>query len=84
MFAFSMEKHIIRLFDKVQRIHEMLPLRIVPLKINKYSSMLIRMNEEYSKALYTQTIACEIWKNELEKRFSKSQLNMSICEVPLD
>jgi hypothetical protein len=69
--------------DKIQTIDEMLPLRIVPLKIFEFTPVVSRMNEMFADMLNGQYKAIDVWKNELQKRYSAKQLAQSITEINL-
>lgn len=60
--------------DRLQKIHPILPLRTVPLKIFIFTPTGSRLNDRYSMALENQTRAIKAWKVELSKRYSKEQL----------
>ena len=72
-----------KFLDKIQTVDEMLPLRIVPLKIFEFTPVVSRMNDVFTDMLKGQYKAVEVWKNELRKRFSAEQLNQSITEINL-
>ncbi|MCW3111454.1 MAG: putative Fe-S oxidoreductase [Segetibacter sp.] len=72
-----------KFMDAVQAIDEILPLRIVPLKIYEFSPVVLRMNDGFSDMMKGQYKAMEIWKSELVKRFSKEQLIKPITEIEL-
>ena len=73
-----------KFLDKVQTIDEMLPLRILPLKIfDVYTPVSTRIDEKYKDMLNGQYIALDVWKKELLKRFSEKQLLLPITEIEL-
>lgn len=73
-----------KFLDDVQAIDEMLPLRIVPLRIlDEYKPVESRVNDEFRDMLNGQYDAIEIWNGELKKRFTKEQLNKPITEINL-
>lgn len=71
--------------DKVQQIDPMLPLRIVPLRIFEFTPMKSRMTPELADMMNIgQYKAIDVWKKELSKRFSATQLALPITEVVLN
>lgn len=72
-----------KFLDLVQAIDEMLPLRIVPLKIFEFTPVISRMNDQFSDMLKGQYAAIELWQKELIKRFSTEQLNHPLTEIKL-
>jgi uncharacterized Fe-S cluster-containing radical SAM superfamily protein len=70
--------------DMAQSIDELLPLRILPLKVfNIYSPTSTRIDEKLEDMFNGQFIALEIWKKEIMKRFSTEQLLLPITEIKL-
>lgn len=70
--------------DKLQKIHELLPLKIIPLKIALFTPVTMRLNSMRRKALDNQVIAINAWKSELKKRYTISQLSTNIAHINLD
>jgi uncharacterized Fe-S cluster-containing radical SAM superfamily protein len=79
----NFELAIPKFLDDVQAIDEMLPLRIVPLRVIEFTPVVSRMNDEFADMIKGQYIAAEFWKKELGKRFSTEQLNLAITEINL-
>lgn len=77
----NIEKKIRIFFDSLQRIHEMLPLRTIPLKIVAYGPTQQRMNQQHQIAINNQFIVKDLWMSELEKRFQRSHLNTNIAKI---
>lgn len=77
------EKVIPEFLDKAQEINELLPLRILPLRIFKYSAIISRLNDNFENMLEGQFLALKVWKEELLRRFSKEQLTLPITEINL-
>ena len=69
--------------DKLQKIHPLLPLRTVPLKILMFTPTKSRMNSRYQEALENQMVAISAWKKMLENRFSEMQRAQSIVNVSI-
>ena len=80
----NFELVIPKFFDKLQKLHELLPLRIVPLKIFEFSPLKKRLNNSHLNLLSGQYIALEFWKRELSKRFSEEMLTFPITEINLN
>lgn len=59
-------KHFV---DRLQGIHEYLPLRCVPLKILEWGPVVSRLTTERRDALINQYSAVECWLTELDSRF---------------
>ena len=72
-----------KFMDRLQKIREKLPLRVVPLKIYEFSPVKTRMKEVHNSMLQGQIFANQIWKEELAKRFSVEELSAPITEVTL-
>lgn len=69
--------------DKLQSIHQNLPLRTVPLLIHPFTPVRSRMDETKETAIKTQWHIVELWKKELSERFSSEMLNMNVAEIPI-
>ncbi len=77
----NLENKVAELFDKIQnRVHPNFLLRIVPLKILRFNA---NNNRYIQRAEENQYYVLDAWQAELQKRFSKSQLNIPIMEVSL-
>lgn len=69
--------------DKLQNIHELLPLRTVPLKVFEFTPVKARMNDTFKDMVKGQQLALTMWNQELFKRFTVNQLQLPITEVQL-
>ena len=69
--------------DRLQAVHENLPLRTVPLEIQLFSPVHSRTTEEHQRALTIQELAIEAWNREIEDRFSSEKRSLPITEVSL-
>lgn len=70
--------------DRIQTVDELLPLRIVPLKVyDTFTPIAKRMDDNFKDMLKGQFTAIEVWQKELSKRFSPQQLLQPITEVSL-
>jgi len=67
--------------DSLQEVHELLPLRTVPLQITVFSPVVPRVREEHRLAMERQHLAVEAWNKELERRFSRSQRDLPLAAV---
>lgn len=78
----NLENKISELFDRIQeRVHPNFPLRIIPLRIFRFNANISRYIERAEENQYRVLGA---WKEELGKRFSKSDLRMPITEASLE
>lgn len=73
-------KHFV---DRLQAIHENLPLRTIPLEIQAFTPVQNRVDETKETAMKNQYFAIEAWQTELETRFSSTQRAQSIADIPL-
>jgi len=69
--------------DRLQSIHENLPLRTVPLRIQGLTPTLGRMKQEHSNSMQHQETAIHIWNEEISKRFSSSHISQHISTISL-
>ena len=69
--------------DKLQEISYFLPLRIIPIKIEKFSAVIERLNEEREQSILNQYQVLQIWNNELYNRFTKAELECNIADLKL-
>jgi uncharacterized Fe-S cluster-containing radical SAM superfamily protein len=77
------ENVIPQFLDSIQNIDEMLPLRIIPLKVSEFTPMSSRMNDKFYDMMNGQYNAIEVWQKELLKRFHTDQLMLNVTEVEL-
>lgn len=69
-----------RFIDSLKSIHPLLPLKIVPLKIVRYST-LRNVTPEEKTALDNQFRVLEVWQELIHKEYSTSQINMPISDI---
>ena len=69
--------------DRVQNIHENLPLRIVPLEITEFKPVISRIKNIHEDAMSGQYKAVEVWTKELSKRFNSSLLDQNITDITI-
>jgi uncharacterized Fe-S cluster-containing radical SAM superfamily protein len=72
-----------RFVDRLQRLEENLPLRVVPLEIQVFTPVKPRLNDPAKEALKNQRIAIEVWHRELEHRYSIEQRALNMADIPL-
>lgn len=72
-----------RFVDRLQTLDENLPLRTVPLQIEVFTPVIRRMDEIKKSAMKNQWLAVEAWQKELENRYSSSERQRNIADVPL-
>lgn len=73
-----------RFVDRLQEIHENLPLRTVPLEIQNFTPMTERVNQARKAALENQWRAIEFWQRELENRFTAQERGLPVTEVSIE
>lgn len=71
-----------RFVDRLQEVHEYLPLRTIPLEIKVFSPVAARLRGEHEKALQSQQLAIDAWNREIEARFSSTDRDMPIWSLP--
>ena len=76
-------ERISRFVDRLQKLHENIPLRTVPLEVQVFAPVHSRIKEEQCKALKVQQIAVEAWCREIEDRYTLKDRNLPITAVPL-
>jgi len=69
--------------DRLQRISEALPLRLVPLEIAEYGPVVPRLHDEHRASMDVQQAAIGLWQSEIERRFTVAERRMPINEVEL-
>lgn len=67
--------------DEIQKVDEDFPLRVVPLKIFKFKPMEGRKQVNQDELLFGQESAIKIWCSEMQRRFTKEQLDKPIFET---
>jgi uncharacterized Fe-S cluster-containing radical SAM superfamily protein len=69
--------------DRLQQIHELFPLRLVPLRIREFTPMMGRMTTEHKIAMEVQQEAAIAWREELSSRYSEEALAKPIYQNKL-
>lgn len=72
-----------RFCDRLQRLDEYLPLRLVPLEVQVFTPVERRLTSEMQGAMEHQYRAIEFWQRELEARFSSAARSCNIADIPL-
>ena len=67
--------------DRLQRISEALPLRLIPLEISEYGPVTPRLRDEHRASMEVQQRAIAAWQEELDRRFTESERNTPISEI---
>ena len=75
--------HMRSFVDKLQAVHENLPLRTVPLEIQLFAPVISRVSDEQREALKIQEVAVEAWSREIEDRYSLVQRTLPITDISL-
>lgn len=75
----SMRKFV----DRLSQVHPNLPLRVNPTQIRLYTPTRTRLNPNRLKALQNQYKFNQAWLEELQKRFTSSELQASQHEIKL-
>ncbi len=70
--------------DKLQSLHQNLPLRTVPLEIRVFTPVRRRLGVESNDALEIQHAAVEAWNKELEERYTQEERDAAITDVDLE
>lgn len=69
--------------DRLQALDKNLPLRTVPLEIQVFSPVELRMNKLTLAALQHQYVVMDAWKKTLEDRYTRVELDQNIADVKL-
>lgn len=72
-----------RFVDRLQEIHELLPLRTVPLEIRSFTPTKARMNDERESAIENQWRVVEAWNRQLDDRFPATAREVKLTEVAI-
>jgi hypothetical protein len=69
--------------DRLQRISEALPLRLVPLEISEYGTVVPRMRGEHRTSMAVQQEAISAWTCEIERRFTAEERRTPLNRIPI-
>ena len=72
-----------RFVDRLQAVHELLPLRTIPLEIALWGPVHSRMTEARKQSLAVQQLAVEAWNAELTGRFSAELRDTPTHLIPM-
>lgn len=81
--ATNIEHDMTYFVDRLMAVHPNLPLRVVPLQIERYDVIESRMGDLQERALAIQQDAIVAWNENLRARFSSSELGQSIATVDI-
>lgn len=81
--AEALPASMVKFVDRLQRVSEALPLRLIPLEISEYGPVVPRLRDDYRVAMEVQQAAIAVWQNELERRFTEAERRTPINEVQL-
>ena len=70
-----------RFLDRLQTVHENLPLRTIPLEIRIYNPVEPRLNQVNRRAHDNQWVAMEAWQEVIAERFSSYERSRCVTEV---
>ncbi|MEQ1741104.1 MAG: hypothetical protein ABL869_01195 [Candidatus Nitrotoga sp.] len=62
--------------DRLQAIDPLLPLRTIPLAIRPFSATKHRMDRQHECSIDEQSLAGDLWDDELRVRFSTAELDL--------
>lgn len=79
----NLEECIRKFIERLRKIHPLLPLRIVPLKIAIFSPVKSRMGLLHEKAVGNQVLVYNEWRKQLMSIYDKNQLHMRICDISM-
>lgn len=77
----NVKEKIAGFMDKLQSIRDWLPLKIVPLKIIKFTPTCSRIGKQQEIAINNQFKALDVWQEEIEKRFTAFERERNIVDV---
>lgn len=77
----NFKESVQNLMDRIQSVDENYLLRIVPLEIKIFTPSLSRVKDLHAPLLEGQAIAIDVWKDEMQKRYSSELLIKDITEI---
>lgn len=72
-----------KLIKQLQDISYNLPLRVIPIKIETFSAVIPRLNDEREKAILNQYEVLNIWNKEIKKIYNEDEINKNIAEIEI-
>ncbi len=79
----NFSKVIPSFMDRLQSIHENLPLRIVPLEVFEFTPVISRLNKQNKDLIEGQYEAIKFWVRELNRRYGNDILKKPITEIKI-
>ncbi|MEA5448461.1 hypothetical protein VB780_07780 [Leptolyngbya sp. CCNP1308] len=80
----NLESKVRRFIDRLQDLNENLPLRTIPLEIQAFTPTQGRLDKTIEQdAIRYQNLAIEVWKSELDIRYTSEQRSLSIADILL-
>ena len=73
-----------RFVDRLQAVHENLPLRTVPLEVRLFTPVHGRLKEDHRRAFDNQVLAIEAWNETIAELYAVSDRVAPITEIPLN
>jgi uncharacterized Fe-S cluster-containing radical SAM superfamily protein len=75
--------HMSDFVERLQELDRVLPLRLIPLRVEDFTPARGRMGPDHERALAVQEEAISHWRAELSARFSAAELKAPITEIEL-
>lgn len=72
-----------RFVDRLQEVHENLPLRTVPLQVSVFGPVRGRIRDRQAVALERQELAARAWNDQIARRFNDVEREAPVTEVPV-
>jgi hypothetical protein len=72
-----------RFIDRLQQVHPLLPLRLVPLHVKTYGVVVPRLQDVHRLALTVQQEAIAAWNAEVAHRFTAAERAIPMTSVSL-
>lgn len=79
----DLEEKMAKFIERLRRIHPLLPLRVVPLKITIFKPVQNRLNTNYVDAIENQKQVYRVWRKQLENMYDGKLFDLRICDIPL-
>ena len=79
----DLDKRMCSFVDRLQHVHEALPLRTIPLHIVSFTPVAHRLQPHHEQALHFQSTVHAAWRAELDLRFSRDELAKAVTDVSL-
>ena len=79
----NIDKRISDFIEKLQNISYYLPLRVIPIKIEKFSAVIERLNDIRNQSIINQYKVLDVWNSQIEKSYSKKLIKKNISDIVL-